>query len=130
MDIYAKGITFRAMKRFLQRVRYACQGWRWFFTHELHGQIQLAVGVVVTVAGLVLNISTTEWALVLLCIGAVLACEMINSTIEKLCNHLHPEQHKQIGLVKDMAAGAVLLMSVISVIVGLLIFVPYLGKWL
>jgi len=50
----------------------------------------------------------------------VLAAELLNSSIEALADHLHPEQHSAIGKVKDMAAGMVLIMSVAAVIVGIL----------
>jgi diacylglycerol kinase len=49
---------------------------------------------------------------------------MLNTAIEKLADKTHPEQHPQIGLVKDVAAGAVLWASVISVIIGAVIFLP------
>lgn len=114
------------MKRFITRVRYALQGWVAFFRHETHGQIQAAVAVVIVMAGLFFGITKTEWLMVLLCIGLVLGLEMVNTAIEKLADQTHPERHPQIGLVKDVAAGAVLWASAISVIIGLLIFFPYL----
>lgn len=71
---------------------------------------------------------------VLLCIGLVMALEMVNAAIEKLCDRLHPDKHTDIKLVKDMAAGAVLWAAIISAIVGLIIFAPKLltkfGLWI
>ena len=114
-----------AMKRFITRVQYALQGWSVFFTKETHGQIQLVVAILVVAAGWFFSISTTEWMLLLLCIGLVLALEMVNTAVEKLADRLHPDHHPQIGLVKDVAAGAVLWASLISVVIGLMIFIPY-----
>ena len=113
------------MKRFFTRVQYALQGWTAFFAKETHGQIQLIVAIIVVVAGCYFSISTTEWMLLLLCIGLVLALEMVNTAVEKLADRVHPNLHPQIGLVKDVAAGAVLWASVISVVIGLMIFIPY-----
>ena len=118
------------MKRFITRVRYALQGWTAFFAKETHGQIQLVVAILVVAAGFYFSISNTEWMLLLLCMGLVLALEMVNTAIEKLADRLHPEHHPQIGLVKDVAAGAVLWASVISVVIGLLIFIPYVRAML
>ena len=108
------------------RVQFALQGWASFFTRETHAQIQAVVAVIVVVAAWLLHISALEWIVVLLCIGWVLSLEMVNTAIEKLADQTHPERHPAIGLVKDIAAGAVLWASVISVIIGVLIFWPYL----
>lgn len=113
------------MKRFITRVQYALQGWTAFFAKETHGQIQLIVAIIVAATGFYFSISTTEWMLLLLCIGLVLALEMVNTAVEKLADKVHPDHHPQIGLVKDVAAGAVLWASVISVVIGLMIFIPY-----
>ena len=112
------------MKAFINRVRYAANGWLRFFAKETNGQIQLVVALLVIVAGFLLGISRGEWMIVLGCIALVLSLEMVNSAIEKLCDHLHPEMHTQIGLVKDIAAGAVLWASVISAVIGLIVFLP------
>jgi diacylglycerol kinase (ATP) len=52
------------------------------------------------------------WAVGALTLGAVLAAELFNTAVEHLADHLHPEQHPQIKIVKDCAAGAVLVVSV------------------
>ncbi len=117
------------MRRFLLRVQYAWQGWAAFFRHETHGQIQSVIAMIVLLAGFFFGISRTEWIAVLFCIALVLSLEMVNTAIEKLADQTHPGRHPQIGLVKDVAAGAVLWASVISVIIGGLVFWPYLAQW-
>lgn len=105
---------------------YALVGISRFFSTQQNAKVQLVVAcIVIAVAGL-LQIKTWEWCLVILCIGAVFSLEAINTSIEKLCDTLHPRQSESIGMVKDIAAGAVLIISIIAVIIGLLIFVPYL----
>jgi diacylglycerol kinase (ATP) len=118
------------MKRFLIRVQYALQGWVAFFSKEKHGQIQAVVALLVVAAGIYFSLSNTEWLFVLGCIGMVLSLEMLNTAIEKLADQTHPEHHPQIGLVKDVAAGAVLWASVMSVVVGCIIFWPYVKEML
>lgn len=68
-----------------------------------------------------LGLSTFEWIAVILCIGAVLAAEGVNSAIEALCDKVSPEYDEAIKHTKDLAAGAVLILAVMSIIVGLLI---------
>lgn len=115
---------FVLMRRFIIRVQYALQGWVAFFSKEKHGQIQALVAVLVITGGFYFSISKTEWLVVLGCIGMVLSLEMVNTAIEKLADQTHPGHHPQIGLVKDVSAGAVLWASLISVIIGAVIFLP------
>lgn len=112
------------MKAFILRVRFALQGWVSFFRREANGQIQLFIAIMVIVAGFALRVSITEWMILLSCIGVVVSLEMINSAIEKICNHVTPEMHPAIKVIKDVAAGAVLWASIIAAIIGLLIFIP------
>jgi undecaprenol kinase/diacylglycerol kinase (ATP) len=118
------------MKAFLNRVRYPLQGWVSFFRHEKNGQIQLLIAVFVVIAGFLLSISVIEWMMVLACIGVVIALEMINSAIEKFCDHVNPQVHPTIKFVKDIAAGAVLWVAVISAIIGAIIFLPKIFSYL
>jgi diacylglycerol kinase len=112
------------MNAFIKRLQYALQGWAYFFRKETNGQIQAVIAMLVIIAGFVFGISAEEWLWILLCIGLVLALEMVNTAIETLANRLHPERHPDIKIVKDVAAGAVLWASVMSVMVGLIIFLP------
>ena len=112
------------MKAFILRVRFALQGWISFFRKEANGQIQLFIAVMVIVGGFGLRVSITEWMILLSCIGVVISLEMINSAIEKICDHVNPQIHPVIKVIKDVAAGAVLWAAVIAAIIGLLIFIP------
>ena len=67
------------------------------------------------------------WALVGLAVGLVLVAEMANTAIETLADHLHPGQHPEIGVVKDVAAGAVLVASLVAMVVGLAYLATLLG---
>lgn len=87
-------------------------------------RIQVFIALVAAVTGILFGISHYEWMLVLLCTGLVLGMEMINTAIEQLCNVVHKEFHPGIKITKDVAAGAVLLSSLIALICGLVIFVP------
>ena len=111
--------------RFIKSLRWAVAGWRTFFGKERNGQIQLVVAFVVTGMGFLLNITRMEWIVIILCISVVLILEMLNTSIEKLCNLITTEFHPQIKIIKDVCAGAVLTAAMASFIVGLLIFIPY-----
>ena len=65
-----------------------------------------------------------EWIAVTIVIGAVLAVEAVNSSIEALADLVSPEYNEAIKRTKDLAAGAVLLMAIAAAIVGFVIFIP------
>lgn len=83
----------------------------------------LAVGVVV-VGGFLFHVSGLEWCVLVLCMGSVLAAEAVNSAIESIADKVSPEKNILIGRAKDLAAGAVLILSLMSVVVACIIFIP------
>jgi diacylglycerol kinase len=83
----------------------------------------LAIIVVLT-AGFIFKLDALEWCLVVLAIGLVLVSEMINTAIEWLVDLVSPEYKEKAGLIKDVAAGAVLIAAIISVIIGIIVFLP------
>ena len=75
-------------------------------------------------AGWCFDISKMEWVAVVICIGCVFAMELVNTAIERLVDLVSPKFNAKAGLVKDIAAAAVLIASMMSLAVGLIIFVP------
>jgi diacylglycerol kinase len=108
----------------------AFAGLNYFFTNERNGRTQFFIAVFTVILGIFLNITKYEWIAVLLCIGIVLSAEMMNSALEKLCDYTQSFFNLQIKIVKDVAAGAVLFISIISAIIGALIFFPKLWQLL
>lgn len=102
----------------------ALRGLYYLFTTERHAKVHLVITIAAVVAGFIYHIALTDWMFICIAIALVIGAEAFNTAIEKLCDVLHPQQHQQIGLVKDMAAGAVLLSAVIAVIIGCIIFIP------
>lgn len=93
--------------------------------HEHNLWIHLVVTLVVIFNGLWFEVKRSDWVILLLCIGGVIAAELFNSAIEALADKVQPERDPVIGRVKDMAAGAVLVMAITASVVGLLVFFPY-----
>lgn len=110
--------------KFIQSLQFAISGIITFFRNERNGQIQLVAAIIVVTLGLVFQIDTKEWLVVVLCILMVVTLEMINTALEKLCDVVHPGYHPQIKIIKDIAAGAVLIAALGSIIIGAIIFVP------
>lgn len=104
--------------------KYAWQGFLSLVKFEHNSWIHLFVAGLVIAAGIIWKISLMEWCLVSICIGSVIAAESINSAIEALADKITPENDPLIGKAKDLGAFAVLFLSLMSVTVGLIIFIP------
>lgn len=76
--------------------------------------------------GLYFNLSRTDWILVIIMIGLVIAVELTNTAIEAVVDSFTDQEHPRAKLAKDISAGAVLLVSITAVMVGLMVFLPYL----
>ncbi len=87
-------------------------------------KIHLFFTVAVVFLGFVLEVTKIEWILLLLLIGGVISLELINSSIENLVDLVTEEFHPLAKKAKDMAAAAVFFLSIVSVIIGLIIFIP------
>ena len=95
---------------FLTRLRFALAGLAHGLSTERSLKTQAFVLVLVLTALMILRPAPLWWALLALASAGVLAAELFNTAIERLADHLHPELHSQIRIVKDCAAGAVLVM--------------------
>jgi diacylglycerol kinase len=117
-------------KRFIKYMKllnsfgFAIQGIKYCVKTQLNFRIHLAAVVLVTGAGFMFAISSAEWLFVTGCFVSVLAAEMFNTAIEKLCDTVLPAINPGIKTVKDVSAGAVLVCAAGSVVVASVIFLP------
>ena len=118
------------MKKRIKSFGYAGRGIRLVCGSEPNMKIHIVISFIVIVCGFLFSISLTEWMLCLLCIGLVLGMEMMNTAIENVVDLVTPDFHSLAGRAKDAAAGAVLICSIISAIIGLMIFVPKVWAFL
>ena len=80
--------------------------------------------VLATAAAFILRLSFAETAVIVFAGGLVLVGEMINTGLEKLVDLISPDYNPLAGKIKDMAAGVVLVSSILAVIIGLIIYIP------
>jgi len=104
--------------------RYAIRGLSIIFRTQHNYWIQIVGAVVVVSLGVFYKISTFEWIALILCMMSVLITEAINTAFEIDIDLTSPEFHPYARDTKDVAAGAVLLAVISSVLIGLLIFIP------
>lgn len=108
-------------RKVLRSFRFAGQGIVDLFRYENNAKVHLLIAGFVVSAGFWLRLSRTEWAIILLQIGVVWAAEAVNTALEKLCDFVSPGLHPQIKAVKDLSSGAVLIVAIVAVVVGLLV---------
>lgn len=106
--------------------KYAIRGAWFLLKKEASIQVHFSIAILVTLAGFFFAITPTEWMLQCMAIGLVLSIEGVNTAIEEIANFVHPDFHDKIGYIKDIAAGAVFFAAVIAIIIGALIYAPYL----
>lgn len=103
---------------------YAGKGIVWFFKSERNASVHLLATVMVLVLSVSFGVSKTEAIAVVFSIALVWITEMINTAIEKTIDFVSIKSHPQIKIIKDVAAGAVLVASIAAFIVGGVIFIP------
>jgi diacylglycerol kinase len=110
----------------LNSFRYAGAGILYFFIKEHNARIHLGAAVMVLLLSYYFKISETELLMIIFFIALVWITEMLNTAIERIMDFLSPEIHPAVGIIKDIAAGAVLVASVAACVAGSIIFIPKL----
>ncbi len=105
-------------------MRQALNGIALTWESELTMRLLLLASVVVSGLGVWAGLSPLEWAILLALYGLIIGLELVNSSLEALCNYIQPEDHPAIKRTKDIAAGAVLMASVFAVAVGVVLIYP------
>ena len=115
------------MLRIFKSLTFALSGVWLLLKSERHFQIHTVVLVLVIFLGYFFEITRVEWLAILLVSTLVLVSEAVNSSIEKLSDALTMEKTPLIKQVKDIAAGAVLLAAFLAIIIGAVVFYPYVS---
>jgi diacylglycerol kinase len=118
--------TFNTPTTFFQSSKHALRGIWTILKNERNFRIQIVVAISVLIIGLILKISHQDWIAVGFLIALVLIAEAFNSVIEAVCDTVSKEYRVNIKYAKDVSAGAVFVSAILSVILGLIIFTPYL----
>ncbi|MFC7748066.1 diacylglycerol kinase family protein [Lentibacillus kimchii] len=105
----------------------AYNGLKETFRTERNFRIHSIVALAVIAAGFALHLPLIKWAFISLLIGLVLTAELFNTAVEKMLDYLRPNIHPQAKVIKDIAAGAVLISAIAAAVAGIIIFLPELG---
>lgn len=110
------------MKKQLKSFGCAIKGFFGAVCSEGHLRFHLVAAVYVLVFSSFYNFSTAQWAVLIILIALVIAAELVNTAIENTCDAVTTEQNEHIRRAKDMAAGAVLVLSIASAAIAVIFF--------
>jgi diacylglycerol kinase len=111
---------------FLRGFVYAWHGFVYALRTQRNARVHAAIATVAVALGIGLRISPIEFALIFVAIASVFISEMINTVVEACVDLVTTEFHPLARVAKDVAAGAVLLNALLSIVIGLFVFVPHL----
>ena len=115
-------------KSFLHGFLFAFRGLFILVKEERNARFHLIAAFCAVVLGVLLELKPLEWTVIMMCIGAVIAAEALNSAVERLANKIHPEKDDLIRDAKDLAAAAVLVVSISSAVIGIIIYIPHIKE--
>lgn len=109
---------------FRESLNHATDGIDYALNHERNLKIEIFIGILVCIAGFIFKISLLEWLVIVLVISMVISLELVNTSIERTVDLVTKEYKDLAKVAKDVAAGSVLIMSMFSVVIGIIIFLP------
>lgn len=122
------------MQKYLQQrfksFSFAIKGLYVLFKGEPNAKIHLFFAVTTLILAFFFEVEKLDWIILIACITLVLAAEAFNTAIEYLTDLASPDYHPLAKKTKDIAAAAVLISAIGTVIIGLIVFVPYFVKYL
>ena len=125
IDKSYKKQSFLTSKNLFYSFKYAFKGINYSFTNERNFRIHIFLGFVSTILGIVLKISSTELAILILTIAAVLILELINTSIEAVVDlTIGRRFHPLAKIAKDCSAAAVLIASISALLIAILLLLP------
>ena len=112
--------------KFITGFRYAFAGLWYALRTQRNMRVHVLIALIAIILGIVLRISAVEFALIFVAITGVFISEMFNTVIELCVDLASPDYHPLAKIAKDVSAGAVLLSAMLSVVIGLFVFIPHL----
>jgi diacylglycerol kinase len=112
------------MGRFVKSFGYAFAGLGYAYKSQFNFKVHVIALVVTVTAGWWYKLPAVEWLWVIIASGLVLVTELLNTAIEVLVDLVSPAVHPKARIIKDVAAGAVLVAALTALVIGLVIFIP------
>ncbi len=125
-----KRLKLQGKTSFTESMGHALAGIEYTANHERNFRIEITFAIIASLLGFLLKISIIEWGILVLTIAMVLSLEVVNTAIERSVDLVTTDYKELAKIAKDTSAGAVLIMSMFSVVIGILIFLPKIIVWI
>lgn len=112
-------------KHFLASCKGAGKGILYSIQNERHLRFHLFAAFAVICCSFFLHVAKIEWLFIIYAIGSVLVAELFNTSVERVVDLAKPEYHPIAGIAKDVAAGAVMVTAIQAIVIGMIVFWPY-----
>ena len=112
---------------FAQSFKFAAEGFITAVKTERNIKVMLVIGALTLVAGFALQVDILSWCVLLICCGLVIHAELANTAMEAIVDLASPEWHPLAKRAKDIAAASVYALSIMSAVIGVLVFARALG---
>lgn len=113
----------------VESISNAVRGLKLAISSQRNFVIEVIIAVIAFLSAVILGFTSTDKCILLIMIAIVLVCEMLNSVIEFTLDAVYKNSYsKLVEMAKDMSAGMVLLVAIISVVVGIFLYFPYIIK--
>ena len=112
----------KGIKKFINSFKYPISGLRYAYKNEQNLEVDIGIAVLVVILGFLFKIS--EWAILTITVGLVISFELINTALEAVVDLITDKYHPLAKVAKDTSAAAVLILAIVSIIEGLIIFLP------
>lgn len=111
-----------------KKFKYAWEGFVAVFQYELSFRVELVLTICAAIVGIVLHLGRFEWMMVVFGMGFIYCAEFLNTAIEKILDHLHPDEHPEVKAIKDISAAGVMIANITGIIIALFLFLPRLFR--
>ncbi len=115
-------------KRFLKSLKYSIDGLTYAYRYEQSLWIHGFATLFAIILGLIFDIKFSEWAIIFIALGSILALELINTAIEAAVDLTTTDIHPLAKIAKDCGSAASFMMSIVSIVISLFVFGPYLRE--
>ncbi len=124
MQISRNKSKYKGIKRFYYSIKYSFNGLFYAYKNEKSLGIHGILSIITIILGFVLNISHTQWAVILISLAAILAFELVNTAMEAVVDMVTLEYNELARIAKDCCSGATFVMSLIGFIIAVVTFAP------
>lgn len=113
-----------SIKKVIYSFKYAMEGIIASFKSEKNMKIHVLAMLVVIIIGFILRLNLIEWSICIILFALVISGELFNTAIETIVDMVMPEKNDMAKLAKDVSAGAVFVLAIAAVVIGMVIFIP------